>query len=242
MSQYQAEPSRTLCPICRGIGLHSDCVCPACQGQGQIIEPDASHRAREAILRARALRDAARRAIEDSRVLQNKIWTSFERYAASPSKAAEPVSLPLPELLHRAIEVTCADFGNIQLYDPLTRCLRIVTHNGFDTTFLDYFAEVTAGPGTSCGAAMRQNCRVVVLDVESDPIFCKTESGDVLLQSNVRSVQSTPIVTRAGTLVGVVSTHYRHASGPSRHALERLDKVIAEYAELLSSATGILRR
>lgn len=234
MSHCEARSPISLCPICRGTGLRGDAVCRACKGEGNIIAQDVSHSAREAILRARALRDSAQRTKEHSRALQHKILTSLERPASSSYKAAAPVSLSLPEFLHNAVKVSCADFGNIQWFEPGTRSLRIVAHQGFDSAFLNYFAQVTAEPGTACGKAMQSGSRVVVRDVKSDPIFCNEESGDVLLQSNVRSVQSTPLVTRAGSFVGVLSTHYRRAGGPSHHALERLDKIIAEYTELLS--------
>ena len=221
------------CPICRGTGLQNDSICPACQAHGLIIEQPARHSARHAILRARAVRDAARRVNENTRVLHHKIWTAWERRAALRNNAAPPVSLPLAELLHKAMKVSCAEFGTMQSFEPSTGSLRIVAHKGFDDTFLRYFAEVRPEPGSACGAAMGRNARVVVLDVQSDAIFRDQESRDVLLESHVRSVQSTPLVTRAGNFVGVLSTHYRRTNGPSHYALERLDHVIAEYPELL---------
>jgi GAF domain-containing protein len=132
------------------------------------------------------------------------------------------------ELLVSAIFASAADFGNVQLFDSSNGVLRIVEHHGFGREFLSHF-EVVRDDDCACGTAMQRRSRVVVRDVASDPTFQRNGSKDVLLQANVRSVQSTPLIDRSGNFVGVLSTHYQRPNNPEPLMLERLDGVIAQF-------------
>ena len=57
--------------------------------------------------------------------------------------------------------------------------------------------------------ALQAGRRVVVSDVTNSPIFRSTDTLEVLLDAGVRSVQSTPLVGTSGTVLGMLSTHYR---------------------------------
>lgn len=114
----------------------------------------------------------------------------------------------LEEILDAAIEMSDADFGNLQLVDPETSDLRIVVHRGFPAWWIDFWTHLAQGQGV-CGSALEARARVVVEDVASSPLFAGKPSLDVQLRAGVRAVQSTPLLTRAGKAVGVLSTHYR---------------------------------
>src|SRR5687768_8257762 len=77
----------------------------------------------------------------------------------------------LRELLARAIRLDGAQLGNIQLYDPSTKTLRIVVHEGFDQRFLSHFAVVNAFDSSACGRAAGVRSPIVIADVASDPAF-----------------------------------------------------------------------
>ena len=48
----------------------------------------------------------------------------------------------LEEILDATMDLLRADFGNVQLYNPETGALEIVSSRGFRQDFLDYFASV----------------------------------------------------------------------------------------------------
>jgi len=129
----------------------------------------------------------------------------------------------LNELLEITIAHTAADFGDVQLYDPSTQSLKIVAHHGFKVDFLDYFETVRCDTSCSCGAAMSSRSRVVVADIKNDPIFAG-EAREMLLQSDVRSVQSTPLFDARGKFVGIVSTHYHRPAGPMPQMWKQVDE------------------
>ncbi len=96
----------------------------------------------------------------------------------------------LDEIVAAAIELTGADKGNLQLFDPASRVLTIRAQRGFDEPFLRFFAAV-ADDICACGTAMGSRRRVIVEDVTSSDIFKGQPSLDALLQAGVRAVQST---------------------------------------------------
>jgi hypothetical protein len=116
--------------------------------------------------------------------------------------------------------------------------LRIVASRGFNRAFLDFFAVVPDGDHSASGAALKQANRIIVPDIAQSPIFFANQSGAVLREAGVLSVQSTPLVARDGSLFGMVSTHWRHVSAPSDEAMKQLDKVIDRVIGGIEAASG----
>lgn len=134
----------------------------------------------------------------------------------------------LEELLHTAIEITNADFGNVQLLDPESRALRIVCQRGFGPGFLRFFSEVQHG-SAACGSAMQNRERIVVEDVMTDPIYTD-EARNVMIGANALACQSTPFFDQSGKLLGVLSTHYRVPTRPTPSSLRLLDNLLGKVA------------
>src|SRR5262249_34099023 len=114
----------------------------------------------------------------------------------------------LLEIVDAAIAVTGADMGNIQLLDRDSGALKIVANRGFERPFLEFFDAVHDGKA-ACGTAMQSGKRVIIEDVAASPVFAGKPALAVVLAAGVRAVQSTPLVSRSGHLVGMLSTHYR---------------------------------
>jgi PAS domain S-box-containing protein len=136
----------------------------------------------------------------------------------------------LEEIVDAAIAITAADMGNIQLFDRQRESLRLVASRGFERPFLEFFDEVK-GAASACGAAMPQGERVVIGDVTASPTFTGTEALQVLLDARVRAMQSTPLRDRAGTLVGMLSTHYHVPRRPGKRDLHVLDLLARQAAD-----------
>src|SRR6185437_2413462 len=130
----------------------------------------------------------------------------------------EPV---LGQIVEAAIAISRADFGNMQLLLP-NSSLRIAAQRGFPQWYVDYWNEVTAGNG-SCGTALAAGQRVIVPDVEQSPIFVGTPGLEKQRRAGIRAVQSTPVVSRGGKVLGMFSTHFREPHTPDEHALKLLD-------------------
>jgi two-component system CheB/CheR fusion protein len=146
------------------------------------------------------------------------------------------------EILDAAIAITAADMGHIQLRDRSSDVLRVVSSQGFRRPFLEFFAEA-GHECPACGTAMHRGERVVVEDVTKSEIFAGTPALDVLLAAGVRGMQSTPLISRSGVLVGMLSTHYRTPTQPAgrdlgvhdllaRQAADAIERIQIEEARL----------
>jgi hypothetical protein len=113
----------------------------------------------------------------------------------------------LGRLLTMALSINRTDLGNIQLVDRKTGALAIVAQRGFGLNFLEHFGAVRAQDECACGRAMRAREPVFIADVTTDPLFAVHR--DIAASAGFRAVQSTPLISRNGALLGMMSTHFR---------------------------------
>lgn len=150
-------------------------------------------------------------------------------------REASSLASLLPGILDGALSLAGADFGNIQLLDPVGGSLRIVTQSGFGPEFLDYFA-VVGDPSSACGRTAKSSAQTVITDVTADPGFAPHR--DIAAASGFRAVQSTPLADYAGRLIGMVSTHHRNPHRPSGTDLQIM-QLYGDFAgELLARQLG----
>ena len=142
----------------------------------------------------------------------------------------------LQSALSAAIDATHAQRGNVQLKTDDALC--IVAHYGFDQPFLKFFARVAHGHGAACGAALQRGARVIVSDVATDPIFSGTEAARVMEEAGARAVQSTPLVSASGELLGMLSTHFERPHRPAEGDLALVDEIAERAAFWLERATA----
>ena len=137
----------------------------------------------------------------------------------------------LDEVLDASLALLDADKGNIQLHDPDSDTLRIVAHRGFNDEFLAHFRNAAPDPAATCGRALRSRGRVIVEDVQTDPSFAMHR--DAAAAAGFRAVQSTPVMSRNGQVLGILSTHFRHPHRPSDRALRMIDLYARQAAEFI---------
>jgi GAF domain-containing protein len=122
-----------------------------------------------------------------------------------------------------------AEYGNVQL--PARDDLVIVDERGLSAPFLRTFRRVDRHDGSACGRALRHRTPVIIRDVEQDPEYTGF-SNDARI-AGYRAVQSTPLVTVDGRLLGLVSTHFAIVNQPTPIEMETLQTygaMAAEYA------------
>lgn len=154
-----------------------------------------------------------------------------------PVVAASPLGALLPRVLDGALALIGADFGNIQLLDPVSGSLRIVTQFGFRSRFLDHFAVVEDDNNSACGRAVASGAQVVVADVDRDLGFAPHH--EVAAAAGFRAVQSTPLVTASGRLVGMMSTHFRHRYRPPEQDLLRMERQARWAGQAIATRLGL---
>ena len=137
-------------------------------------------------------------------------------------------------ILDDVIALLGAEYGNVQL--SLGDELVIAAQRGLSVDFLVTFMRVKKHDGSACGRALRLGETVIIRDVESDPEFAAFRPD--AKKAGFRSVQSTPIITEDGDVLGMVSTHFANAHEPTPIEIEALKTYSITAAEHLNKMRG----
>src|SRR4051794_4437753 len=103
----------------------------------------------------------------------------------------------LEEVVDAAVSIVGADMASIQLRDPASGTLKLIAQRGFGPEVVDHFA--TARP-----------------DAESS-------DREAMRAAGVLAIQTTPLGSRSGKVVGLLSTYFRRAHRLPSHSLKLLE-------------------
>jgi PAS domain S-box-containing protein len=144
------------------------------------------------------------------------------------------------KIMDAARTIMRSDFASMQEYHAQrgpSGEMKLLTFRGFDPDTARFWQWVGANSACSCGLAYRALQRVVVPDVEK----CAPMNGTADLQNyksaGIRSVQSTPLLSRTGQLVGMLSTHWATPHEPSERDLRLIDVLARLAADLIERKT-----
>lgn len=176
--------------------------------------------------------EEAHRRSDQRSALDLQAMTRLQEVGAICARTGNTLNESLETILQAAITLTGADKGNIQLIDE-SGALTIAAHSGFDESFLSHFARVGPEHAAVCAAAKRSAQRVIVEDVTQSNIFAGQPSLNILLEAGVHAVQSTPLISTSGTVLGMVSTHFIEPHKLSEKELRLMDLLARQAADYL---------
>ena len=137
------------------------------------------------------------------------------------------------EILDAAVYVARADFGSMQILDEESGDLHMLNTSRNDDQFRNYFKIVTRNDSATSAEALKSMKRVIVPDVESSPIFKNDiKRLEELRELGIRAVQATPLISRAGRIMGMISTGWSRAHTPNERSLRMLDLLARQAADL----------
>lgn len=140
------------------------------------------------------------------------------------------------EILDAAVELMHSDFASLQRLHPErgeAGELRLLGFRGFDPEAARFWEWVRADSGCTCGEALRTGRRAVANDVETCIFMAGTPDRIAYLQAGMLAAQTTPLLSRSGRLLGMISTHWRKPYRPSENELQRFDILARQAADLI---------
>ena len=140
------------------------------------------------------------------------------------------------QILDTALELMGADAASLQLLDDDGKRLRRVATRNLHPFSTEYWTWVDASHASTCGQALSKNKRVVVEDVEASAELVGTGDLEAFRASGTRAVQSTPLLTRAGRPIGMISTHWRAPRRIEETDLGLFDVLARQIADLFERA------
>jgi hypothetical protein len=135
--------------------------------------------------------------------------------------------------------------GTIQLLDHGAGSLKIAVSRGFSAPFLSFFATVTPTNNCAGGAVLNHRMRITVDDVATSYLFVGTPALDAMMAANARAAHSTPLLSRSGRLMGVISTYWQRPLQGMPYdpaPLDRMATHLADCLEQLRSRSIIKKR
>ena len=133
-------------------------------------------------------------------------------------------------IVDAAMEIMGSDAASMQMYDPERRALKLLCYRNFDPVSAESWLWVDASMATACGQALRERARVVVPDVENcpNPGLAAEYRG-----SSIRALQSTPLLSRSGDVLGMISTHWHKPCQPREQDFALFDALARQAADLI---------
>ncbi|MCX5744484.1 MAG: GAF domain-containing protein, partial [Proteobacteria bacterium] len=141
----------------------------------------------------------------------------------------------LVEILAAAAELHATTCGLLSVQHPATGALEVAASLNFPREALEIVREITPSPtATACGSAFAHAERTIVEDTETDPRFVGYRR--IARKVGFRSVHSTPIYTRQGALLGVISLHNPNPGRPSTLQIQLSDLCALHAADAIEAA------
>ena len=135
-----------------------------------------------------------------------------------------------------AASIMQSDFASLQLLYPERGArgeLKLIVGRGFTPEAERAWEWVRSDAATTCAAALRRGTRVVVPDIEHCDFMNGTPDQAALLAGGIRAAQSTPLVSRAGKMLGMITTHWERPHQPSERDFRLLDILARQAADLM---------
>ena len=148
------------------------------------------------------------------------------------------------QLLDAAIALMQADAASVQRLDPEGPRLRLLASRNFHPQSELFWRWVDASSSSSCGQALAANGRVVIEDTEVSAGMANTQDLAEFRRCGLRAAQSTPLVSRNGERLGMLSTHWREPRRPRPKDFALFDVLARQAADLIerSQAEAALRQ
>ena len=137
---------------------------------------------------------------------------------------ASTVRDALSNVLTSAMSLLGADCGRVQLFDRDARRLRATMQQGFERAGIEYVEQIDARENSPCAVALRTRTTNEVGDVLNDPQG-SASMRDLIARAGYRAIQCTPLCSREGDLVGMVSVYYREP-----HPFSEREKRLAKWS------------
>ena len=140
------------------------------------------------------------------------------------------------KLVEAAATIMQSDVCTVQIFHPERGPageLQMLASRGLSPEGLRFWEWVRADSGCTCGEVLRTGKRAIAEDVATCAFMAGRPDRDVLLGVGIRAGQSTPLITRSGKLIGVISTHWVRPHRPSERDLRMLDILARPTADLI---------
>jgi PAS domain S-box-containing protein len=137
------------------------------------------------------------------------------------------------QILGAAMELMASDAASVQMLAADQASLRLLAWKNFHPDSAAFWQRVEVGAWSTCSKALSDNERVVVTDIEACEFMAGTQDQQEYRRFGIRAVQSTPLQSRSGRPLGMLSTHWRTPHHPTEEDFRLFDVLARQAADLI---------
>ena len=143
------------------------------------------------------------------------------------------------KIVEAAATITGSQFGTMQLLCPADDSsghggeLQLLAQRGLPPEAVGFWQWVSPTAYSSCTLALKFGQRAIIPDFEEWGDISGTPDLQAFRSAGIRSAQTTPLLSRSGKLLGMISTHWSEPHQPSDRDLRMLDIVARQAADIL---------
>ncbi len=143
------------------------------------------------------------------------------------------------KIVDAAVTITGSQFWTMQRLCPDGHSsghggeLQLLCSRGLPPEAVGFWQWVSPNAYSSCTMALKLGERAVIPDFEQWDAIAGTEDLLAFRRTGIRSAQTTPLISRSGNLLGMISTHWREPHEPSQRDQRLLDILARQAADLL---------
>ncbi|HEY2591467.1 MAG TPA: GAF domain-containing protein, partial [Steroidobacteraceae bacterium] len=138
------------------------------------------------------------------------------------------------QFLDAAVSIMRSEFASMQMLAD--GALSLIAWRGFHPDSARFWRSVDFDSATPCGRMLRTGERYVITDTEHDELLAGSADLDEFRRSGIRAVQSTPLRSRSGELLGALSTLWRAPHEPTVSEFQLFDVLARLAADLIERA------
>lgn len=156
--------------------------------------------------------------------------TEILRELSAQLVSPDNIQAAYEDILTAAIKITRAKAGTVQMFDAEANELVVLATRGFSAKTEKHFHRLDASSSTSCGLALRTGKRSYA---NFEP-RSSNASARMHVSDGVLSAQSSPLLSRSGKPMGMVSTHWGEPDHrPTDRELRFLDLLVRQASDLI---------
>jgi GAF domain-containing protein len=149
-------------------------------------------------------------------------------------RASRTFEAAVDTVLNDVMALHGAEYGNLQLCSGDD--VIIVAHRQLPLAFVEKFGHIKPGDTSASGRALQSRRSVVIPDVDLEPSY--KPWLDAARLAGYRSIQSTPLITSGGRMLGVVSTLFANPHEPTNIEMDTLKQYSVLASDHLEKLLG----
>ena len=164
-------------------------------------------------------RDVTEERIRERQLARSQRLETGERRALEMLAAGVALREILDTIAHTIEELDPGSIVSIVIVDPTGTRIRSFAGPSLPAAFARAIDGTQIGPTVgSCGTAIYRRERVIVTDIENDPLWA--DFRELARPHGLRACWSSPLVGSDGRLLGSFAVYYREPRGPDESSLD----------------------